>query len=98
MTTADIALTAAAFLLLIVTDAYVVHRLNAQHSERIALRTYSGTLPGSRTPVVPKGGDTPTHERPPAVSPADRHDHRDGGRGRLHARRRRDRTTHKQLR
>ncbi|MFF1380005.1 hypothetical protein [Streptomyces sp. NPDC058308] len=98
MITVDTALTAAAFLLLIATDAYVIHRLNAQHAERIALRTYSRTLPGSHTPVEPKAGDTPPHQPPPPVSPADRHDHRNGGRGRFPARRRRDRTTHKQPR
>ncbi|MFD4628370.1 hypothetical protein ACFVYR_00500 [Streptomyces sp. NPDC058284] len=75
MTIVDTALTAIAFLFLIATHAYAIHRLNAQHAERIALRTYSRT-----------------------VSPADRHDHRNGGRGRFPARRRRDRTSHKRPR
>ncbi|WP_199551480.1 hypothetical protein [Streptomyces sp. N35] len=90
------ALTAAAFLLLIALAAYVIHRLNLQHAERIALRTYSPAQPGQRPPTEPGIAGTPPPR--PAPLPADRHDHRDGGRGRFGARRRRDRTTHKQAR
>ncbi|MFI7338225.1 hypothetical protein ACIBUY_09825 [Streptomyces sp. NPDC050085] len=98
----DAALTAAAFLLLITVAAYVIHRLNTQHAERIALRTYSpepadgGPPPAPPTPSAPSIPPLPS--TPPAVPavPAGRHDHRDGGRGRFPARRRRDRTTHKQ--
>ncbi|WP_327351489.1 hypothetical protein [Streptomyces sp. NBC_01304] len=75
--------------------AYVNHRLDAQHAERIDLRTNSRALPDRRTPAEPKDGST---SPPPPVAPADRHDHRDGGRGRFPARRHRDRTTHKQAR
>lgn len=91
----DTALTAAASLLLIATAAYVIHHLHTQQDERIALRTYSRALPGRRVPVEPRSAGTPPH---PPVAPVDRHDHRDGGRGRFPSRRRRDRTTHKQAR
>ncbi len=90
----DTALATTALLLLISVAAYVIHRLNAQHAERIALRTYSPYRPGHRPPSVPE--DTGP---PPAapLTPAERHDHRDGGRGRHPARRRRDRSTHKRV-
>ncbi|WP_210590559.1 hypothetical protein [Streptomyces sp. GESEQ-35] len=91
----DAAFTAAAFLVLIAVAAYVIHRLNTQHAERIALRTYSPSLPGYRAPAEPGNAGTPP---PQPVAPTDRHDHRDGGRGRFPSRRRRDRTTHKQAR
>ncbi|MHC5257450.1 hypothetical protein ACYSUO_06180 [Streptomyces sp. UC4497] len=91
----DAVITALAFLLLIALGAYLIHRLNAQHAERIALRTYRRFLPGRRTPGEPADATT-LPAQPPPVVPADRHDHRDGGRGRFRARRRHDRTTHKQ--
>ncbi|MFF1692638.1 hypothetical protein ACFVXC_03300 [Streptomyces sp. NPDC058257] len=88
----DAALTAAAFLLLITVAAYVIRSLNTHHAESIALHTYSRALPSGRAPASPSSGGAPRLPAPPA----DRHDHRDGGRGRFGARRRRDRTTHKQ--
>ncbi|MFZ3562724.1 hypothetical protein ACOKM5_43080 [Streptomyces sp. BH097] len=98
MTAVDAALTAAAFLVLVSIAAYVIHRLNSQHAERIALRTYSRPLRGRRTPAERAHAAAPP--APPTVPPvaADRNDHRDGGRGRLPARRHRDRTTHKRAR
>ncbi|NGO81189.1 hypothetical protein G6045_36830 [Streptomyces sp. YC504] len=94
----EAALTAAAFLLLIALAAYVIHRLNLQHAERIALRTYSPAQAGRRPSTEPGIAVTPPPPHAPLPAVADRHDHRDGGRGRFGARRRRDRTTHKQAR
>lgn len=51
-------LTAAAFVVLIAGAAYVIHRLNIQHAERIAVHWYSAPLPGRRcrgTPQAPGG-------------------------------------------
>ncbi|MFD5231284.1 hypothetical protein ACFWJ5_22645 [Streptomyces qaidamensis] len=83
-------LTAAVFVVLIAAAAYVIHRLNLQHADRIAVHRYSSPLPGRRgrgTPQPPVGPD-------PSVSPTagERRDHRDGGRGRFPPRRR-SRTT-----
>ncbi|MBV7696225.1 hypothetical protein [Streptomyces sp. TRM70350] len=92
----DIALTIAAFLVLIAGGAYVIHRLNSAHDERIALHSYSRFLPGRRAAADPAAGTTaptPPHSGPSAAH--ERRDHRDGGRGRFRPRRHRDRTTHK---
>ncbi|MGW7049477.1 hypothetical protein ACWGDT_43855 [Streptomyces avermitilis] len=89
----DIYLTVAAYLFLISGAAFTIHRLNAQHAERIAVRTYSSLLPSRR-----RGHSTappPARPNEPGTAgAAERHDHRDGGRGRFPARRRRSRTTH----
>ncbi|MET9915430.1 hypothetical protein ABZZ74_54195 [Streptomyces sp. NPDC006476] len=85
-------LTTAAFLVLITAAAYTIHRLNIQHADRIAVHPYSARLPGRRgrgTPQPPVGPDP--YQRP---APGERRDHRDGGRGRFPARRRRSPTTH----
>ncbi|MER5918392.1 hypothetical protein ABT124_51350 [Streptomyces sp. NPDC001982] len=85
-------LTAAAFVVLIAAAAYVIHRLNIQHADRIAVHRYSVALPGRRgrgTPQPPVGPD-----RSESPTPGERRDHRDGGRGRFPPRRRRSRTTH----
>ncbi|MDO0914863.1 hypothetical protein QQM39_29750 [Streptomyces sp. DT2A-34] len=84
-------LTAAAFVVLIAVAAYVIHRLNIQHAERIAVHRYSAPLPGRRgraTPEPPVGPD-----RSESPTTGERRDHRDGG-GRFPPRRRRSRTTH----
>ncbi|MFF3493273.1 hypothetical protein ACFYWS_18165 [Streptomyces sp. NPDC002795] len=94
----DAALTTAAFLLLIAVGAYLIHRLNAQQTGRIALHTHHRFMPGRRNSAERAGNPPPSAQSPPPVVRADRHDHRDGGRGRFPARRRRDRTTHKQAR
>ncbi|MGW7546178.1 hypothetical protein ACWGKQ_34490 [Streptomyces sp. NPDC054770] len=72
----------------------LIHRLDIEHAERIAVHRYGGALPGD-----PRCGTDAA--RPPAGPPmsksptvGDRRDHRDGGRGRFPPRRRRDRTTH----
>lgn len=84
-------LTAAALVVLIAAAAYVIHRLNIQHADRIAVHRYSGALPGRRgrtpqPPVAPERSDAP--------APGDRRDHLVGGRGRFLSRRRRSRTPH----
>ncbi|MFF3464905.1 hypothetical protein [Streptomyces sp. NPDC002619] len=84
-------LTAAAFVVLIAAAAYVIHRLNIQHADRIAVHRYSDALPrrrGRGTPQPPVGPD-----RSESPTPGERRDHRDGGRGRFPPRRRRSRTT-----
>ncbi|MEU7578683.1 hypothetical protein AB0B50_13860 [Streptomyces sp. NPDC041068] len=84
----DTGITVAAMLAMIALGAFVIHLLNAQHSERIALHQYSRRLPGrlgAHSPTRPQPDGTP----PPAVRP--RRDHRDGGRGRLRPRRRTNR-------
>jgi hypothetical protein len=87
-------LTTSVFLVLIAAAAFVIHRLDIDHAERIAVHRYSRVLPGGPR----RGIDT---ARPPAGPPmstsptvGERRDHRDGGRGRFPPRRRRDRTTH----
>ncbi|MEU9350155.1 hypothetical protein AB0D65_03850 [Streptomyces griseoloalbus] len=84
-------LTAAAFVVLIAAAGYVIHRLNLQHADRIAVYRYSAPLPGRRGrgtphPVGPDRSESPTT--------GERRDHRDGGRGRFPPRRRHRRTTH----
>ncbi|MFE1438109.1 hypothetical protein [Streptomyces sp. NPDC058739] len=85
-------LTAAAFVVLIAAAAYVIHRLNVQHADRIAVRRYSSPLPGRRgrgTPQPPVGQD-PFE----SLTTGERRGHPDGGRGRFPPRRRHSRTTH----
>ena len=85
-------LTVAGFVVLIAAAAYVIHRLNIQHTDRIAGHRYSAALPGRRVrgtplpPVEPDRSESPTS--------GERRDHRNGGRGRFPPRRRRSRTTH----
>ncbi|MFG2576143.1 hypothetical protein [Streptomyces sp. NPDC048481] len=83
-------LTAAAFIVLIAAAAYVIHRLNIEHADRIAEHRYSAALPGHR-----RRGTLPPREPGRSQSPAsgERRDHRDGGRGRFPPRRRRSPTT-----
>ncbi|MER7569154.1 hypothetical protein ACGFWE_25675 [Streptomyces sp. NPDC048523] len=73
-------LTVTAFIVLIAAAAYVIHRLNIEHADRIAAHRYSTPLPrrsGRATPQPPVGPDR--SEWPTA---GERRDHRDGGRGR----------------
>ncbi|MBT2420781.1 hypothetical protein J7F01_06605 [Streptomyces sp. ISL-22] len=89
------ALTIAAFLVLIAIGAYVIHRLNSAHAERIASRSYSRFLPGRPAAADRAAGNTAPPPPPPApAAEHERRDHRDGGRGRFRPRRHRDRTTH----
>ncbi|KMS70317.1 hypothetical protein ACM01_31960 [Streptomyces viridochromogenes] len=85
-------LTAAAFVVLIAGAAYVIHRLNIQHAERIAVHRYSAPLPGRRGRGAPQPPVGPDRSESPTTG--ERRDHRDGGRGRFPPRRRSSRTTH----
>ncbi|MFG3004455.1 hypothetical protein [Streptomyces calvus] len=90
------ALAIVALLVLVAGGAYVIHRLNSAHAERIAERSYSRFRPGRQ--AAPDRAADATAPSPPSSAPAtphERRDHRDGGRGRLRPRRRRDRTTHR---
>jgi hypothetical protein len=85
-------LTTAVFIVLIAAAAYVIHRLNIQHADRIAVHRYSTALPGRRG----RGTPQPPLEPDPSESPTagERRDHRDGGRGLLTPRSR-SRPTHR---
>ncbi|EPH42319.1 hypothetical protein ABT390_13165 [Streptomyces aurantiacus] len=94
----DTGITVAVLIAMIALGAFVIHRLNAQHAERIALHHYSRRLPardGAPGSTRPQPGGT----APPAAPGVRvRRDHRDGGRGRFRPRRRtnraaKDRTT-----
>lgn len=78
-------LTIAVILGMIALGSFLIHRLNDQHAERIALRQYSRRLPGRRS------ARSPARQQPGIAPPfalRARRDHRDGGRGRLRPRRR----------
>ena len=67
------ALTIAVTLILIVLATYVIHRLNAQHADRIAVHHYSPLEPGGRGgPAAARNrvpaGSTPPPSRPDATS------------------------------
>ncbi|WP_405870634.1 MULTISPECIES: hypothetical protein [unclassified Streptomyces] len=84
-------LTAAAFIVLIAAAAYVIHRLNSEHADRIAVHQYSAARPDRRgrgTPQPPVGPD-----RSESPTTGERRDHRDGGRGRFPPRPGRSRAT-----
>lgn len=88
-------LTIAAFLALIAAGAYVIHRLNTAHGERIASRSYSRFLsgrPAADDPAAGTAAPSPTPSSP--SSGGGRRDRRDGGRGRFRPRRHRERTAH----
>ncbi|MEV5431959.1 hypothetical protein [Streptomyces sp. NPDC052701] len=83
------ALTIAAFLLLVAGGAYVIHRLNSAHDERIAAHTYSRFASGRRADDDRADG---TAAPPPSHAvPAAARDLRDGGRGRFRPHRRKGR-------
>ncbi|MFJ8593790.1 hypothetical protein [Streptomyces sp. NPDC093598] len=84
-------LTAAALVVLIAVAAYVIHRLNLQHADRIAAYRYSAPLPGRRGRGTPQAPVEPDRSESPTAG--ERRDHRDEGRGRFPPRRR-SRTTH----
>ncbi|MFF4030478.1 hypothetical protein ACFYZ2_11995 [Streptomyces sviceus] len=70
----DASLTAGAFIVVIAVAAYVLHRLNLQHADRIAVHRYGATRPdpsGRGTPQPPTGPD-----RPGAPTVGERRDHR----------------------
>jgi len=85
-------LTATAFIVLIAAAAYVIHRLNIQHADRIAVHRYSVARPDRHGRGTPQPPVRPDHSEPSTDD--ERRDHRDGGRGRFPPRRRSSRTTH----
>ncbi|MFC8778803.1 hypothetical protein ACFTWR_06485 [Streptomyces nigra] len=85
-------LTATAFVVLVAAAAYVIHRLNLQHADRIAVHRYGSPLPGRRGRGTPQPRVAPDRSESPTTG--ERRDHRDGGRGRFPPRRRRSRATH----
>jgi hypothetical protein len=72
-------LTAVAFALLVAAAAYVIHRLNGQHADRIALHHYSAPRPGHRG----RGGPRPPVEPRPSRPTAERRGPHDGGHDRF---------------
>ncbi|MFD9791071.1 hypothetical protein ACFWXK_08970 [Streptomyces sp. NPDC059070] len=80
------ALTILVMVLLVIGAARLIHRLNAQHTERIALHRYSRFAPGRRGDPGSAAQPVPGRSQPPAAPT--RRDQRDGGRGRLRPRRR----------
>jgi hypothetical protein len=78
----DALITVAAILVMIVLGAFLIHQLNNQHSERVALFHYSKLLPGARGRNRTSPQPAKVRIAPPA-GPGARRDHRDGGRGRL---------------
>ncbi|WHM40650.1 hypothetical protein [Streptomyces sp. BPTC-684] len=80
------ALTILVMVFLIIGAAGLIHRLNAQHAERITLHRYSRFAPGRQGDRDSTAQPVPGKPEPLAV-PA-RRDQRDGGRGRLRPRRR----------
>lgn len=58
-------LTASAFIVLIAAAAYVIHRLNIEHADRIAVHRYSAPLPGRHGRGTPP---TPGRSRPVQVA------------------------------
>lgn len=73
----DTAVTVAVILAMTALGAFLVHRLNDRHADRIAQRQYSRPLPGHR------GAPGSAQPRPvTAAAPAahDRRDHGDGDR------------------
>ncbi|MCX5008257.1 hypothetical protein OHB05_37430 [Streptomyces sp. NBC_00638] len=83
-------LTALACLGLIAVAAYMIHRLNIQHAERIAEHRYSAARPARGGPSAPQPPVGPP--RSDASAAGERRDHRDGGRGRFSSRRHPGRT------
>ncbi|MFI1969767.1 hypothetical protein [Streptomyces cinnamoneus] len=73
-------LTAASFVVLIAAAAYLIHRLNIQHADRIAVHQYSARLPGRRGRGTPQPLVEPGRFASPTTG--ERQDYRDGGRGR----------------
>ncbi|MFD9460830.1 hypothetical protein [Streptomyces sp. NPDC060027] len=85
-------LTAFACLGLIAVAAYMIHRLNIQHAERIAEHRYSAARParGGRGAPQPPAGP----HRSDASARRERREHREGGGGRFPSRRHPSRTPH----
>jgi hypothetical protein len=78
--------TVVVLLAMVALGAFLIHRLNNQHDERIAAFRYSRSRPAARGPAP----SAPQRVRGRAATSGtgDRQDHGDGGRGRLRLRRR----------
>lgn len=76
----NVFLTAVAFVVLIAVAAYVIHRLNLQHADRIAVHRYETPLPGRRGHGTPHPAEP---GRPESPATGARTDHRDEGGGRF---------------
>ncbi|MER5842140.1 hypothetical protein ABT099_17885 [Streptomyces prasinus] len=74
----ETAATVAVIIFVIIAGTFLIHRLNAQHDERIGAFRYSDTLPGigRRTRKSPRA--TVPKKGPPAD--ATRREHREGSR------------------
>ncbi|MDK1348988.1 hypothetical protein QNO09_38215 [Streptomyces sp. 378] len=82
-------LAAAGILILVAVGAYVIHRLNLQHADRIAVYRYGSPLPGRRgrgTPQPPSGPDAAESPTTAAESPTTGGRPDDRARGSVHAR------------
>jgi hypothetical protein len=78
----NVLVTAAAFVILIAAGAYVIHRLNIQHSDRIAAHRYSAALLGRRgrgRPQPPVATEDPSG----SSTRGERRGRRDAGLGRF---------------
>lgn len=82
----DTVVTVIVLLAMIALGVLLIHRLNAQHDERIASFHYGRPRRTTRTPTPPVPPKPAAHTEPTGT-PA-RRDHRDGGRGRSRPRRR----------
>jgi hypothetical protein len=78
--------TVVALLAMVALGAFLIHRLNNQHDERIAAFHYGRSRSAARGPAPSAPQQVRGRTAPSGTG--DRRDHRDGGRGRLRPRRR----------
>jgi hypothetical protein len=78
--------TVVALVAMVALGAFLIHRLNNQHDERIATFHYSRSRPAARGPAP--SAPQKVRGRAGTSGTGDRRDHRNGGRGRLRPRRR----------
>ncbi|MBC3983326.1 hypothetical protein H8N01_12335 [Streptomyces sp. AC536] len=82
----EILVTVCVIAAMIALGMLVIHQLNAQHEDRIALFPYGRSRRGGASPARPSH-PAPDHTGGRGAGHS-RRDHRDGGRGRFRARRR----------
>ncbi|MEU9960649.1 hypothetical protein [Streptomyces sp. NPDC050982] len=75
--------TVVVILAMVALGAFLIHRLNNQHDERIAAFRFSRSLPAVRGPAPSAPKQDPGHAA--AIGTSDRPRRDDGGRGRLRA-------------
>jgi hypothetical protein len=78
--------TVVALVAMVALGAFLIHRLNNQHDERIATFHYGRSRPAARGPAP--SAPQKVRGRAGTSGTGDRRDHRNGGRGRLRPRRR----------